>query len=392
MREVVIAAAVRTPIGSFNGSLSSLSAVELGRIVIEAVIERGRVEADQIDEVIMGQVFQAGSGQNPARQSAVHAGIPDTIPSYTINKLCGSGLKSVSLGALMISAGEAEVIVAGGMESMTQAPYLLDKARCGYRLGNGIIEDSILKDGLTDAFFGIHMGVTAENIARRYGISRAEADAFACHSQQKASQAVKDGRFQAEIVPVPIPQKKGEPVWFATDEYPKNDTTLESLARLRPAFEKEGIVTAGNSSGLNDGAAALLLMSHEHAKRAGITPLARIRSSASVGLDPKVMGMGPVEAIRKVLEKAALTIDCIDLFELNEAFATQSIGVIKELGLGAEKVNVNGGAIALGHPLGASGARVLVSLLHELQKRDLKFGVASLCIGGGQGIAIVVER
>lgn len=392
MREVVIAAAARTPIGSFNGSLSSVSAVELGQVVIEAVLARSGVGADKVDEVIMGQILQSGSGQNPARQSAIRAGLPDTAPAYTINKLCGSGLKSISLAAMMIATGEADIVVAGGMENMTQAPYLLDKARNGYRLGNGIIEDSIIKDALTDAFFNIHMGVTAENIAKRYNISREEADVFAFNSQQKTVKAIADGKFQDEIVPVPIKQRKGDPTLFYTDEYPKKDTTLENLTKLRPAFDKEGVVTAGNASGVNDGAAAVLLMSRKQAEQSGISPLGSIKSSASIALDPKVMGLGPVGAIRKALEKAGLSIDDIELFELNEAFATQSIGVIKELGLDLSKVNVNGGAISLGHPVGASGARVLVTLLYEMKKRDLRFGVAALCIGGGQGIAMVIER
>ncbi|MSN24404.1 MAG: acetyl-CoA C-acyltransferase [Geobacter sp.] len=392
MRNVVIASAVRTPIGSFNGSLASISAVQLGRLVVGEAISRAGVSKERVDEVIMGQILQAGCGQNTARQAAIGAGIPEHIPSYTVNKLCGSGLKSVALGALAIAAGEADLIVAGGMESMSQAPYLLDKARNGYRMGSGILEDTLLKDALMDAFYDIHMGVTAENIADQYRISREEVDAFALQSQQKAAKALGEGIFSREIVPVPVPRKGGEPLLIAVDEHPRRDTTMESLAKLRPAFKEGGIVTAGNSSGINDGAAALLLMEQSAAQKAGIRPLARIMSWGSVGVDPRIMGMGPVEAIRKALSKAGLTLDEIDLVELNEAFAAQSLAVIRELRLDSRKVNVNGGAIALGHPVGASGARVLVTLLHELERSGLRRGLAALCIGGGQGIAMVVER
>jgi acetyl-CoA C-acetyltransferase len=340
----------------------------------------------------MGQILQGGCGQNPARQAAVGAGIPEHVPSYTVNKLCGSGLKSVALGALAIAAGEADVIVAGGMENMSLAPYLLDKARNGYRMGNGVLADSILTDALTDAFHGIHMGITAENIAHQFRISREEADAFALQSQQKAAKAMGEGFFSREIVPVPVPGKRGDAVMVTDDEYPRRDTTMESLAKLRPAFKDDGVVTAGNSSGINDGAAALLLMEQGAAQKAGILPLARIAGWGSVGVDPRIMGMGPVEAIRKALAKAGLTLDEIDLVELNEAFAVQSLAVIRELRLDSRKVNVNGGAIALGHPVGASGARVLVTLLHGLERSGLRRGLAALCIGGGQGIAMVVER
>jgi acetyl-CoA C-acetyltransferase len=340
----------------------------------------------------MGQILQGGCGQNPARQAAIGAGIPDHVPSYTVNKLCGSGLKSVALGALSIAAGEADAIVAGGMESMSRAPYFLDQARSGYRLGNGVLEDSILKDALTDAFHGIHMGITAENIAQQYRITREEADAFALQSQQKAAKAISEGLFGREIVTVPIPGRRGEVVLVRDDEYPRRDTTMESLAKLRPAFKEGGVVTAGNSSGINDGAAALLLMEERAAGQAGIRPLARVLGWGAVGVDPRIMGMGPVEAIRRALAKAGLTLDDIDLVELNEAFAVQSLAVIRELRLDSRKVNVNGGAIALGHPVGASGARVLVTLLHELERRGLRRGLAALCIGGGQGIAMVVER
>jgi len=392
MRTVVIASAVRTPIGSFGGSLASVSAAQLGRLVIGEVMRRAGVRGDQVEEVIMGQILQAGCGQNPARQAAVAAGIPDCVPSYTVNKLCGSGLKSVALGALSIAAGESEVVVAGGMESMSRSPYLLDKVRSGYRMGNGILEDSILKDALMDAFHGIHMGITAENIADQYRISREEADAFALQSQQKAAKAFSEGIFTREVVPVPITGRRGEEVIVSDDEYPRRDTTMESLAKLRPAFSEDGVVTAGNSSGVNDGAAAVLLMEEGAAGQAGIRPLARVLGWGTVGVDPRIMGMGPVEAIRKALSKAALKLDDIDLVELNEAFAVQTLAVIRELRLDSRKVNVNGGAIALGHPVGASGARVLVTLLHEMERRGLRRGLAALCIGGGQGIAMIVER
>lgn len=392
MRNIVIASAVRTPIGSFGGSLSRLSASQLGQIAIRDVIRRAGVNPDKIDEVIMGQVLQAGCAPNPARQAAIGAGIPDYVPSYTVNKLCGSGLKSVALGAVAIAAGEADMIVAGGMESMSRAPYLLDKARSGYRMGNGILEDSILKDALTDAFHGIHMGITAENIADQYRISREEADAFALQSQQKAAKALTEGRFIREIVPVAISGKSREVVMVTDDEYPRRDTTMESLAKLRPAFKDDGVVTAGNSSGINDAAAAVLLMEEGAAGKGGIRPLARVLGWGTSGVDPRIMGMGPVEAIRKALAKAALTLDDIDLVELNEAFAVQSLAVIRELRLDSRMVNVNGGAIALGHPVGASGARVLVTLLHEMERSGLRRGLAALCIGGGQGIAMIVER
>jgi len=392
MRKVVIASAARTPVGSFCGSLASVSAVQLGRLVISEVVRRAGVPGELVEEVIMGQILQAGCGQNPARQAAVGAGIPEHVPSYTINKLCGSGLKSVALGTLSIAAGEADVIVAGGMESMSRAPYLLDKVRSGYRMGNGILEDSILKDALMDAFHGIHMGITAENIADQYRISREEADAFALQSQQKAAKAFSEGIFLREIVPVPITGRRGEEVLVTDDEYPRRDTTMESLAKLRPAFRGDGVVTAGNSSGINDGAAAVLLMEERAAGQAGIRPLARVLGWGTVGVDPRIMGMGPVEAIRKALSNAGLTLDDIDLVELNEAFAVQSLAVIRALRLDSRKVNVNGGAIALGHPVGASGARVLVTLLHEMERRGLRRGLAALCIGGGQGIAMIVER
>ncbi len=392
MREVVIAAAARTPIGALNGALATVPAARLGQLIIEAVLQRAGIPGDAVEEVIMGQILLAGCGQNPARQAAVRAGIPETVPAYTVNKLCGSGLKSVALGALAIAAGEADVIVAGGMESMSRAPYLLANARTGYRLGNGTLEDTLLKDGLTDAFHDIHMGITAENIADQWRISREEADAFALQSQQKAGKAIREKRFHEELIPVPVAGKGGKTALVAVDEYPRSDTTMENLARLKPAFSSDGVVTAGNASGLNDGAAALLLMERGRAEAAGVKPLARIRSWASAALDPRIMGMGPVEAVRKALAKGGLTADDIDLVELNEAFAVQSLAVIRELQLDSRRVNVNGGAIALGHPVGASGARILVTLLHEMEKCGAKLGLASLCIGGGQGIAMVIER
>lgn len=392
MRSVVIASATRTPIGSFGGSLSTVSAVQLGQVVISEVIRRAGVSRERVEEVIMGQILQAGCGQNPARQAAIGAGIPEYVPSFTVNKLCGSGLKSIALGALAIAAGEADMIVAGGMESMSRSPYLLEKARFGYRMGNGALIDTLLTDALTDAFHGIHMGVTAENIADQYRISREEADAFALQSQQKAAKAIGAGLFRKEIVPVPVPGTRGDSAVVAEDEYPRSDTTMENLARLRPPFKSDGVVTAGNSSGINDGAAAVLLMDEGAARQAGIRPMARVIGWGAVGVDPRFMGMGPVEAIRKALSKAGLTLDDIDLVELNEAFAVQSLAVIRELRLDSRKVNVNGGAIALGHPVGASGARVLVTLLHEMERSSLRRGLASLCIGGGQGIAMIVER
>jgi acetyl-CoA C-acetyltransferase len=392
MREVVITAAVRTAIGSFGGGLSTVPAAELGRVVIEEALKQSTVAPEQVDEVIIGQILQAGGGQNPARQAAIKAGLPESMPSYLVNKLCGSGLKSICLGALAVASGESEVVVAGGMENMSQAPYLLDKGRTGYRLGHGTVSDSILTDALTDAFYNIHMGITAENIAAKYGISRDDADRFALVSQQRAVTAIQAGRFTDEVVPVPVPGKKGVITFFDQDEYPKPGASLEGLAQLKPAFQKDGVVTAGNASGINDGAAAVVLMSRDRAEQSGILPLAAIRGYASVGLDPRIMGMGPVDAIRKALVRAGRSLDEIELIELNEAFATQSLGVLRELNLTGERVNVNGGAIALGHPVGASGARVVVTLLHEMKRRNLRTGLAALCIGGGQGIALVVER
>ncbi|MEW6724428.1 MAG: acetyl-CoA C-acetyltransferase [Bacillota bacterium] len=392
MNRVAIASAIRTPIGTFNGSLAEVSAVELGAQVIKEALRRAKVDPSAVDEVYLGNILQAGLGQNPARQAALKAGLPNEVPATTINKVCGSGLKAVILAAQAITSGDAEVVVAGGTENMTQAPFLLDKARQGYRMGHGQLVDSMIKDGLWCAFTDVHMGITAENIAERYGISREEQDTFAAASQQKAQKALESGRFEAEIAPVVIPQRKGDPVVFAADEYPRPNITAESLAGLRPAFKKDGTVTAGNSSGINDGAAAVVLMSEEQADKLGIEPLATIVSYASAGVEPEVMGLGPVPATRKALARAGLNIDQIDLVEANEAFAAQSIAVARELKFDPERVNVNGGAIALGHPIGASGTRILVTLLHEMARRNARRGLATLCIGGGQGIALVVER
>ena len=392
MTEVVIVAAVRTPIGSFGGSLKDISAVDLGSLVIKNAIERAGLKPEQVDEVIMGNVLGAGLGQNVARQMSVHAGVPVTVPAFTINKVCGSGLKAVQLAAQAVLCGDAEVVVAGGAENMSQAPYILPNQRWGSRMGNATVVDTMLRDGLTDGFEDYHMGITAENVAEQYGITREDQDSFALQSQKRAVAAVEAGRFKEEIVPVEIPQRRGEPLVFDTDEFPRKDVSLEGLSKLRPAFQKDGSVTAGNSSGINDGAAAVVVMSAEKAKELGITVLATIKSYASSGLDPKVMGCGPIYASRKALEKAGLTVADLDLVESNEAFAAQACAVAKELNLDLEKVNVNGGAISLGHPIGASGCRILVTLLHEMQKRDAKRGLATLCIGGGMGTALIVER
>ncbi|HXG92441.1 MAG TPA: acetyl-CoA C-acetyltransferase [Blastocatellia bacterium] len=393
MSKAVILSGVRTAIGSFGGSLKEIPVAELGRVVIEGAIERAGIDRADVDEVIMGNVLQAGGGMNAARQAAIAAGIPDSVSSFTVNKVCGSGLKAVALAAQAVAAGDAELIVAGGMESMSRAPYILKDARWGYRLGNGELVDSMLSEGLTCAMAGCHMGVTAENIAEKYNLSREAQDAFALESQRRAEAAITSGRFDEEIVPVMIPQKKGEPLAFKRDEYPRAGTTIDALAKLKPAFKKEtGTVTAGNASGINDGAAALMIASQERARLMELAPMAKIVSYASAGVDPRFMGMGPVPAINRALEKADLTLADIDLFELNEAFAAQSIGVLSDLKIDASKVNVNGGAIALGHPIGASGARILVTLLYEMRRRDARRGLAALCIGGGQGIAMIVER
>ncbi|MBE6055501.1 acetyl-CoA C-acetyltransferase, partial [Clostridium sp.] len=391
MKNVVIASAVRTPIGKFGGTLKSVSAIELGSIVIKEALKRAKVKPEEVDEVIMGNVLQAGLGQNSTRQSAVAAGIPVEVPSFTINKVCGSGLRSVSLAAQLIKLGDDDIVVAGGTENMSAAPYLLEKARWGQRMGDGKIVDEMIRDGLWESFNDYHMGVTAENIAEQWGITREDQDEFSAKSQQKAEKAVKEGRFKEEIVPVVIKSKKGETV-FDTDEFPRFGTTKESLSKLRPAFKKDGTVTAGNASGINDGAAALVIMSEEKAKELGVKPLAKIVSYGSSGVDPKIMGYGPFYATKKTLEKANLKIEDMDLIEANEAFAAQSLAVAKDLGFDIDKVNVNGGAIALGHPIGCSGARILTTLLYEMEKRDSKHGLATLCIGGGMGTAIIVER
>lgn len=392
MQRAVIVSGARTAIGSFGGALGDVPATELGRIVIEAAIERAGIDRADVEEVIMGNVLQAGQGMNPARQAAIAAGIPVDVPSFTVNKVCGSGLKAVALAAQAIIAGDGDLIVAGGMESMSRAPYLLRKARWGYRLGNDEIIDSMLGEGLTCAMAGCHMGVTAENVQAECDVSREAQDEFAAESQRRAEAAITAGRFDQEIVPVLVPQKKGEPLAFTIDEYPRKGTTPETLARLKPAFKKDGTVTAGNSSGINDGAAALVVASEDRARLMELAPMAKIVSYATAGVDPRVMGLGPVPAIERALEKAGLALKDIDLFELNEAFAAQSLAVLKKLALDASRVNVNGGAIALGHPIGASGARVLVTLLYEMRKRDVRRGLAALCIGGGQGIAMIVER
>lgn len=391
MREAVIVSAVRTAVGSFNGALASLSAQELGAVVIGEALKRAGVDAAVVDEVIFGNVLQAGLGQNPARQAALKAGLSVKTPAFTVNKVCGSGLKSVSLAAQAILAGDADIIVAGGMESMSNAPYVLDKVRWGYRMGDNKVVDVMIKDGLWCATNNYHMGITAENVAACCDISREAQDQLAFESQMKALEAIRRGDFKKEIVPVVVKTKKGESV-FDTDEFPKAGTTKEGLGNLKAAFINKGTVTAGNASGINDGAAALVIMSAEKARQLGIKPLARIRSYASAGVDPSVMGLGPVGATRKALEKAGVTVKDLDLIEANEAFAAQFLAVGKELGFPKEKVNVNGGAIAIGHPIGASGARILVTLLHAMEARQAKLGLATLCIGGGQGIAAIVER
>jgi len=390
--DVVILSGCRTPIGSFGGAFKDVSAVELGTVAVREAVRRAGVRPDRIDEVILGCILQAGLGMNPARQAAIRAGLPVSVPAHTVNKVCGSGLKAVMLAAQAIKSGDAEVVVAGGMESMSGAPFLLPGARWGERLGHGQVVDHMLHEGLTDAFHDIHMGITAENLVERYGISRADQDIFAAESQARAEAAIREGRFKEEIVPVPVPQKKGEAKAIDTDEYPRAGATAESLAKLKPAFKKDGTVTAGNSSGINDGAAALVVARAESATGLGLKPVARVVAYASAAVEPKVMGIGPVPAVRKALEKAGLAADRIELWELNEAFAAQSLAVLRELKIDPAKANVNGGAIALGHPIGASGARILVTLLHALRARGLRLGVAGLCIGGGQGVAMVVER
>ncbi len=392
MQDVVIVAATRTAIGSFQGALANVLAVDLGAAVIQRLLEQTGVPGEQVDEVILGHVLTAGAGQNTARQAAVKAGLPHGVSSMTLNKVCGSGLKAVQLAAQAIRCGDAEVVIAGGMENMSLAPYVMPGARTGLRMGHGKIVDTMIQDGLWDAFNDYHMGITAENLVEKYGLSREEQDAFAAASQQKAAAAIETGRFADEITPILIPQRKGEPLAFAVDEQPRAGTTAEALAKLKPAFKKDGSVTAGNASSLNDGAAAVLLMSAEKAQALGLPVLARIAGYASAGVDPAIMGIGPVDATRRTLAKAGWDIQQLDLIEANEAFAAQSLSVGKELNWDAAKVNVNGGAIALGHPIGASGCRILVTLLHEMIRRDAHKGLATLCIGGGQGVALAVER
>ncbi|WP_394242542.1 acetyl-CoA C-acetyltransferase [Halopseudomonas laoshanensis] len=392
MQDVVIVAATRTAIGSFQGSLANVPAVELGATVIRSLMSSTGLDASQVDEVILGQVLSAGCGQNPARQSAINAGLPFSTPALTLNKLCGSGLKAVHMAIQAIRCGDAEIIIAGGMESMSLAPYILPKVRTGLRMGHAQIEDSLLKDGLIDAFNDYHMGITAENLASQYKVSREDQDAYALLSQQRANAAINAGRFQNEITPVMIPQRKGDPVAFNTDEQPRAETSEGSLAGLRPAFKKDGSVTAGNASTLNDGAAAVMLMTADKAKALSLPVLARIKGYASAAVDPAIMGIGPVPASKKCLSKAGWSIAELDLIEANEAFAAQCLSVGKELEWDVSKVNVNGGAIALGHPIGASGCRVLVTLIYEMARRDAKKGLATLCIGGGQGVALAVER
>ena len=391
MREVVIVGAARTPVGAFGGSLANVSAVDLGVVAAKEAIKRANISADLIDEVLVGNILSAGLGQNVARQVAIHAGIPETTPAMAINKLCGSGLRTVIMGAQFIALGDADVILAGGIESMSNAPYLLPNYRFGQKMGNAEAVDSMTYDALTDVFNQYHMGVTAENIAEQWGISREKQDEFALESQMKAEKAQLEGRFSEEIAPVEY-KRRGKTILVEQDEHPRHGLTIDQLTKLRPAFKENGTVTAGNASGINDGGAMLVLMSKEKADELGLEALATIKSYANTALDPKIMGYGPVPATRKALAKAGLTIDDIELMEVNEAFAAQSLAVLKDLELKPEKVNVNGGAVALGHPVGASGARILVTLLYEMKRRDAKTGLATLCIGGGQGTALIVER
>jgi len=392
MQDVVIVAAGRTAIGSFNGGLSSVSASDLGAVVIKGLLEKTGIDPKLVDEVLLGQVLTAGAGQNPARQAAIKGGLTESTPAMTINKVCGSGLKALHLATQAIRCGDADVIIAGGQENMSQSAHILPNSRNGQRMGNWALQDTMIVDGLWDAFNDIHMGITAENLAEKYSISREEQDAFAAQSQQKAEEAIKGGRFSDEIIPVTIPQRKGDPVVFDTDENARFGTTAEKLAGMRPAFKKDGTVTAGNASTLNDGAAAVMLCSAKKAEELGLPVLAKISAYSNAGVDPKIMGIGPVPATQRCLEKAGWDINDLDLVEANEAFAAQALSVNKELGWDTSKVNVNGGAIALGHPIGASGCRVLVSLIHEMIKQDAKKGLATLCIGGGQGVALAVER
>ncbi len=391
--EVVVVSALRTPIGNFGGAFKTVSAVDLGTTVVEKILQDTKIAPGLVEEVIFGNVLHAGLGQNVARQISIYAGLPVTTPAFTLDMVCGSGLKSVELGALKILSGDAEVVIVGGTENMSQAPYVITNQRWGSRMGESKVVDTMISDGLSDAFNNYHMGITAENIARQYNISREEQDQFALNSQLKAKAAIESNRFNEEIVPVRVPQRRGEDLIVDQDEYPRTDSSLEKLAKLRPSFLKEdGTVTAGNASGINDGAAALLLMSREKAEQLGLPILATILSSASAGVEPSLMGCGPIPASRKALSKANLKMEQIDLIEANEAFASQSLAVAKELNLDPEKINVNGGAIALGHPIGASGARILVTLISEMNKRDIEYGLATLCIGGGQGQAVIVQK
>jgi len=392
MNDVVIVAAARTAIGKFGGALSKIPAADLGAHVIKAVLSRARLKPEQVSEVIMGQILTAGIGMNGARQASIRAGIPDTSPAMTINMVCGSGLRAVALAAQAIKAGDSEIVVAGGQESMSLAPHVLMGSREGFRMGDAKLVDTMINDGLWDVFNQYHMGVTAENVAKQHQVSRAEQDEFAAKSQQKAEAAQKAGRFKDEIVPIEIPQRKGPALAFDADEYPKHGTTAEALAGLKPAFDKAGSVTAGNASGINDGAAAVVVMSARTAEKLGLKPLARVTAYATAGVDPKIMGMGPVPASKLALSRADWTTKDLDLMEINEAFAAQAIAVNKQMGWDTSKINVNGGAIALGHPIGASGCRILVTLIHEMIRRDARKGLASLCIGGGMGVALAVER
>jgi acetyl-CoA C-acetyltransferase len=392
MSDIVIAGALRTAIGKFGGALAKTPAPELGATVIAALLARYKLRPEQISEVILGQVLTAGSGQNPARQSSIKAGLPAETPAMTINKVCGSGLKAVMLAAQAVRCGDADIVIAGGQETMSAAPHVLPGSRDGFRMGDAKLIDSMIVDGLWDVYNQYHMGITAENVARQHAVSRAQQDEFAVASQNKAEAAQKAGKFKDEIVPVMIPQRKGDPVAFDSDEFIKTGATLDALSALRPAFDKQGSVTAGNASGINDGAAAVLVMSAERAAQLGLKPLAKIRAFASSGVDPSIMGMGPVPSSRRALEKAGWKPSDLDLMEINEAFAAQACAVNKEMGWDTKKINVNGGAIALGHPIGASGCRILVTLLYEMARRDAKKGLASLCIGGGMGVAMAVER
>lgn len=392
-KEVVIVQAKRTPMGAFGGSLKNVSAVDLGAYAVKEAMADINLDPSLVDELIFGNVLSAGLGQNVARQVSVNAGIPKEIPAFTVNKVCGSGLKTVALAAQSILAGDNEIVVAGGTEVMSQAPYVMNDARWGARMGDTKMVDTMLKDGLMDAFNDIHMGMTAENIVEKYGFTREQQDELAVMSQNRAEEAIKSGRFEDEIIPYPVPQRRGEPVMFDTDEYPRFGTTMESMSKLRPAFKRDGgSVTAGNSSGLNDGAAVLIVMSKEKAEELELEPIATIKSYGTSGVEPKIMGTGPIPSTKSALDKAGWEVSDLDLIEANEAFASQALSVITDLELDTDIVNVNGGAIALGHPIGASGARILVTLLHEMKKRDSKRGLATLCIGGGQGIALVVER